>query len=326
MVFVTGATGLLGSFICRELIKNGQPIRAIRRESSQLTLIEDIADQIEWVNGDMNDTTFLLEALKDIDGVIHGAAIISFDKRDEDRMHKTNVQGTADLVNACLKAGVKNFVQISSVAALGRKPGQKFIDEKDKWEGTEYDSIYARSKYMQELEVWRGAQEGLNVKIVNPSVVLGPGLWGSGSTSVFKYAYDSKTFHPEGTINFVDVRDVAEICVKLLNSNIQNERFVLNAGTREFKDFFKEVASRFGKKPPTKPVPYWMLKVAVKLEFIRSRIMRQSALITNDTARLSRMHYHFRNDKVKEALDFEFRPMNETLDWSVRELKSMHNL
>tara|TARA_R110001592_G_C13131414_1_gene746592 strand:- start:317 stop:1297 length:981 start_codon:yes stop_codon:yes gene_type:complete len=326
MVFVTGATGLLGSFICRELIKNGQSIRAVKRGSSQLTLIEDIADQIEWVDGDMNDTTFLLEALEGIDGVIHGAAIISFDKRDEDRMYKTNVQGTADLVNACLKAGVTNFVQISSVAALGRKPGQKFIDEKDKWEGTEYDSIYARSKYLQELEVWRGAQEGLKVKIVNPSVVLGPGLWGSGSTSVFKYAYDSKKFHPEGTINFVDVRDVAEICVKLLGADVQNERFVLNAGTKEFSDFFAEVASRFGKKPPTKPVPYWMLKIAVKLEFVRSRLMRQSALITSDTAKLSRMHYHFRNDKVKKALSFEFRPMNETLDWSVRELKSMHNL
>ncbi|KYG82563.1 SDR family NAD(P)-dependent oxidoreductase [Roseivirga echinicomitans] len=326
MVFVTGATGLLGSFICRELIKNGQSIRAVKRGSSQLTLIEDIVDQIEWVDGDMNDTTFLFEALEGIDGVIHGAAIISFDKRDEDRMYKTNVQGTADLVNACLKAEVKNFVQISSVAALGRKPGQKFIDEKDKWEGTEYDSIYARSKYLQELEVWRGAQEGLNVKIVNPTVVLSPGLWGSGSTSVFKYAYDSKTFHPEGTINFVDVRDVAEICIKLLGSDVQNERFVLNAGTKEFRDFFAEVASRFGKKPPSKPVPYWMLKVAVKLEFVRSRIMRQSALITSDTAKLSRMHYHFKNDKVKKALNFEFRPVNETLDWSVRELKSMHNL
>ena len=121
MIFVTGATGLLGSFICRELLKNGHSIRAVKRETSELTLIEDIANQIEWVNGDMNDTTFLMDALEGVDGVIHGAAIISFDKRDEDRMYKTNVQGTADLVNACLKKEVKNFVHISSVAALGQK-------------------------------------------------------------------------------------------------------------------------------------------------------------------------------------------------------------
>ena len=122
------------------------------------------------------------------------------------------------------------------------------------------------------------------------------------------------------------MRDVAEVCVKLLMSDINNERFVLNADTMLFKDFFKQVASRFGKKAPTKPVPYWMLKIAVKLEFLRSRIMGQSALITSDTAKLSRMHYHFKNDKVKKALNFEFRPVNETLEWSVKELKSMHNL
>ena len=326
MIFVTGATGLLGGFICRELLKDGQRIKAVKRASSQLTLIEDIADQIEWVHGDMNDTTFLLEALDGVTGVVHSAAIISFDKRDEEQMYKTNVMGTADLVNGCIKKGVPNFVHISSVAALGRKQGQIEIDESDKWEGTEYDSIYARSKYLQELEVWRGAQEGLKVKIVNPSVVLGPGLWGSGSTSVFKYAYDAKRFHPEGTINFVDVRDVAEICVKLLNSKIEEERFVLSADSMGFKEFFTQVAKRFDKQPPKQPVPFWLLKLAVKLEFIRSRMMRQSALITSDTAKLSRMKYHFKNKKVKKALNFEFRSLEETLDWSVSELKKMHKL
>ncbi|PIQ50234.1 MAG: epimerase [Cytophagales bacterium CG12_big_fil_rev_8_21_14_0_65_40_12] len=326
MIFVTGATGLLGGFICRELLRNGQRIKAVKRESSQLTLIEDIADQIEWVHGDMDDTTFLLEALEGVSAVVHGAAIISFDKRDEEQMYKTNVRGTADLVNACIKKGVTNFLHISSVAALGRKPDQIQIDENDKWEGTEYDSIYSRSKYLQELEVWRGAQEGLKVKIVNPSVVLGPGLWGSGSTAVFKFAHDAKRFHPEGTINFVDVRDVAEVCVKLLNSEIDGERFVLSADSMDFKNFLTLAANRFGKQPPKQPVPYWLLKIAVKLEFIRSRIMGQSALITRDTAKLSRMKYHFNNTKVKKALNFEFRTLEETLDWSISELKKMHAL
>jgi nucleoside-diphosphate-sugar epimerase len=326
MIFVTGATGLLGGFVCRELLDNGQKVRAVKRTSSQLTLIEDIADSIEWVHGDMNDTSFLLEALDGVTGVIHGAAIISFDKRDEEQMYKTNVLGTADLVNACLRSGVEDFLHISSVAAIGRKQGQTEISESDKWEGTEYDSIYARSKYLQELEVWRGAEEGLNVKIVNPSVVLGPGLWGSGSTSVFKYAYDQKQYYPEGTVNFVDVRDVAEICVKLLNTKVKSERYILSANSMPFESFFNEIAIRFGKKPPSKPVPYWLLKIAVKFEFLRSRVMRQSALITSDTAKLSRMKYNFNNNKVKKAIDFEFRTIAETLDWCIPELKRMHNL
>ena len=164
MIFVTGATGLLGSFICRDLLKKNYKVRAIKRQNSRMTLLEDITDQIDWVVGNMDDTTFLEDALHGVKAVIHGAAIISFDKRDEPAMYKTNVQGTANLVNACLKEGIINYVQISSVAALGRKANQININENDRWEGTKYDSIYSRSKHLSELEVWRGAQEGLNVK------------------------------------------------------------------------------------------------------------------------------------------------------------------
>ena len=326
MIFITGATGLLGSFICKELLAKGYQIRAIKRTTSSMTLLGDMADKIDWIIGDMNDTSTLNEALQGVTAVIHGAAIISFDKRDEKRMYKTNVQGTADLVNACLKAEISNFVHISSVAAIGRKRDQTIIQETDLWEGNEYDSVYARSKHQQELEVWRGAQEGLDVKIVNPSVVLGPGLWGQGSTSVFKYAYGEKKFHPEGTINFVDVRDVAEVIVKLMESDIKGERFILSADSMGFKDFFGMVAKAFGKKGPQRPVPYWLLRIAVAAEFVRSRITGNSAMITKETARVSRKKYHFKNDKVKKALDFEFRTVNESVEWSVEGLKAMNNL
>ena len=326
MIFITGATGLLGSYICKELIGKGYPIRAIKRRTSSTILLGDMADKIHWFTGDMTDLTTLTEALEGVEAVIHGAAIISFDKRDEKRMYKTNVRGTADLVNACLKCGVKNFVHISSVAAIGRKRDQAMLRETDLWEGTEYDSIYAKSKHQQELEVWRGAQEGLDVKIVNPSVVLGPGLWGQGSTHVFQYAYDEKAFYPEGTINYVDVRDVAEITVRLMASEIKGERFILNAGSMDFKDFFSLIARVFGKRAPRKPVPCWLLRVAVALEFVRSRITGKAALITKETARISAKKHHFKNDKIKAALDFEFRPVQESIDWAVEGLKARNNL
>lgn len=326
-VFITGATGLLGSFICKELLKNNHQIRAVKRGSSKMTLLEDIADQIDWVIGDMNDTVFLEEALQGIDAVVHGAAIISFDKRFEDKMYETNVLGTADLVNTCLKIGVKDFLHVSSVAAIGRKVSQTNITEKDRWEGTKYDSIYARSKHLQEIEVWRGAQEGLRVKIINPSVILGPGLWGQGgSTSVFHYAHDEKKFHPAGRSNFVDVRDVAEIAVKLLESDIHGERFVVSAGSAPYQEFFGTLAKAFGKKGPKTVVKPWMLKLAVAFEFVRSRITGNEAMITRDTAILSRTNFHFVNEKVKKALNFEFRSLEESANWTVTELRKRYDL
>lgn len=326
-VFITGATGLLGSFICKELINRGHTVRAMKRSSSQMTLLGATSAEIDWVEGDMNDLSLLEEALEGIEAVIHGAAIISFDKRYAEKMYQTNVLGTADLVNACLKKDLKNFIHISSVAALGRKEGQKYIDENDRWEGNAYDSIYARSKHQQELEVWRGAQEGLEVKIINPSVVLGPGLWGSsGSTSVFHYAHSEKAFYPAGNINVVDVRDVAEVAVKLLTSPVKNERFVLSADSMPFGEFFGKIAEAFGKKKPQKVVKPWMLKVVVPLEFIRSRITGSEAMVTKDTAKLSKTKYHFKNDKVKEVLNFEFRKVNESINWTVKELQNRHDI
>jgi len=326
-VLVTGANGLVGSFICRELLTHGHQIKATRRASSDLSLVKDIEDQIEWIETDLSEAIFWDAYLKDVDAVVHAAAIISFDKRWEKQMYKTNVKGTADLINTVLKTDITNFLLISSVAAIGRSPEQLEITEADRWEDSAFDSIYARAKYLQELEVWRGAEEGLQVKIVNPSVVLGPGQWEDhGSTSVFKYAYDEKTYHPEGSINYVDVRDVATAVVKLLSSDIKNERFILNADNIPYEKFFSEVAIRFGKKAPSKVPKSWMLRIGVIAEWLRSRLTGQQALITKETALLSKSHFHFKHDKIAKALGFNFRPLSETLDWCVEELKKAHQL
>ncbi len=326
-VFITGATGLVGSYICRELLQNGHKIRAVKRATSNLNLLEDIEDKIEWIDTDLSEAIFWDDHLKGMDAVIHAAAVISFDKRWEKKMYKTNVRGTADLINTVLRSDVKQFLHVSSVAAIGRQPEQTSVNEKDRWEDTEFDSIYARAKYLQELEVWRGAEEGLNVKIINPSVVLGPGNWSDeGSTSVFKYAYEEKGYHPAGKVNYVDVRDVATAAVKLLESDVKNERFILNADSLRYKDFFSKIARAFGKKAPDKIVKDWMLTIGVWAVWLRSRLNGKQALITKETALISKTEIHFENTKVKKALDFQFRPLEETINWTVGELKQKYSL
>lgn len=326
-VLVTGATGLVGSFICRELLSAGYTVRATQRSTSNFELIEDIQSQIEWTEGEIGNAIFWDALLEDVDAVVHAAAIVSFDKRWEKKMYETNVVGTADLINALLKTDIKNFVHISSIAAIGRNPDKDRLNENDRWEGNSFDSIYARSKYYQELEVWRGAEEGLEVKIVNPSIVLGPGQWtNSGSTSVFKYVYDEKTFCPAGSINYVDVRDVASVVVKLLSSDIKNQRFILNTGGEAYSSFFSAIAHHFGKKAPKRIPAKWMLQMAVALEWLRSRITGNQALITKETARISMTNFEFENTKIKEALNFEFRSLEDSLDWVSQELKKRHSL
>lgn len=326
-VLVTGATGLVGSFICRELLSNGHSVRATKRESSKYKLLTDIQNQIEWVDGEIGNAIFWDDLLSNVDAVIHAAAIISFDRRWEKRMYETNVLGTTDLINAVLRSKVQNFIHVSSIAAIGRNPEKASLTENDKWEGSSFDSIYAQSKYYQELEVWRGAEEGLNVKIVNPSLVLGPGEWSNtGSTSVFKYAYDQKLFCPAGSANYVDVRDLASIVLKLLQSEVSNERFIVNAGSTSYKTFFGAIAQRFNKKGPSRIPSAWMLKMAVYFEWLRSRLTGNQAMITKETALISMTHFHFDNQKIMDTLQFKFRELDETLDWATSELKKAHSL
>jgi len=326
-VLITGATGLVGSFLTRKLLEDGHTLVATKREHSNLALVNDISDQIEWIETDLSEAIFWDDHLNDIDAIVHTAAIVSFDKRWERKMYKTNVKGTADLVNAALKANIGIFLHISSVAAIGRIPGQLEITERDRWEDTAFDSIYARSKYLQELEVWRGAEEGLKVKIINPSVVLGPGTWAdTGSTAVFKYAYDEKDYFPKGDVNYVDVRDVASIAAKLLLSEVHNERFILNAGSLSYEHFFEKIAHAFGKEAPSKAPTSWMLNIGVWVEWLRSRLTGNEALITKETAKLSKSRFHYQNEKVIKALDVDFRSLDESIEWTTATLTKAYSL
>lgn len=213
MIFVTGANGLVGSFIVRQLLDKGESVRALKRETSDLSLIQAFEKQIEWIEGDLLDYDILNEALKDVDYVIHTAAIVSFDPNDFQDLYITNVEGTANLVNACLANSIKKICHLSSIAAIGKNNKEAKISELTKWENSEQNSHYAKSKYLAELEVWRGIEEGLNAVIVNPTIILGPGDWEKSSAKLFKQVWKHSSFYPNGFFHYVDVRDVSTICI-----------------------------------------------------------------------------------------------------------------
>jgi nucleoside-diphosphate-sugar epimerase len=320
MIFITGCNGLVGSFVARKLIKEGYQIRALKRGNSDLTLVQDIAGQIEWIEGDILDLPGLSRAMAGVSVVIHSAAVISFAPADRAHMHKINVEGTANIVNVCLANNVRKLCHVSSVAALGRKKNDQFISEEAKWEHSSNNSNYAQTKYLAELEVWRGMAEGLPAVIVNPSIILGPGNWEQGSTKLFKYVWDEHAFYTGGSINYVDVRDVSQIIFQLIRSEITLERFILNGGNIKIKELFEKIATRFGKKPPSVPVNPLLTAVAWRLEHMRSLITGKDPLITRETAQIAQKDYIYMNEKVKQKLQYSFYPIEDTIEWTCREL------
>ena len=314
MNLVTGATGFVGSYIVRALLKQGVTVRALKRKSSNTDLLKDVEGKFEWFEADVLDTPALKDAMVGIDYVYHSAAMISFVSSEAELMHKINIEGTANVVNACLDSDVKKLIHISSVSAFGRYEMKFPINEKTSWKDHDDNTQYAISKFRSEMEVWRGIEEGLDANIVNPSTIIGFGDWTKGSCQIFKNVHDGISFYPTGLNGFVAVEDVARICIELMESNISSEQFIVSAENRTFKEIFFEVAKAFNIKPPSKPVSPFLASIGWRLYWLKSKLSGQQPLVTKETTTYTARDYEYVNDKVKNALNFEFKSIDEAID------------
>ena len=317
-VFVTGGSGLIGSFLIPALLDKGFKVKASYR--GHVPKLPG-SDQVQWLEGDILDPMFLRAALEGVEYFFHCAGLVSYAPQDKELLKQVNIEGTANVVDACLEHGGVKLCHVSSIAAIGKPKGSTLLTENTKWDAATYHSAYASSKYLGELEVWRGISEGLQALIVNPSVILGPADWNRSSTQLFKYVYNERPFYTEGGANFVDVRDVVEAMIRLTLSDISGERFILNAGEMRYKAFFEAVADCFGKKAPSIKVPPALTEVVWRLERLRTWVTGGRPLITKETARITGKHHVYSNEKVQKATGMNFIPVKDSLEWVCRELK-----
>ncbi len=325
MILITGANGLIGSFITEKCIVEGEKVRILARKNADLTALESVKNQLEIAEGDILDIPSLEKALTGIDKVIHCAAIVSFGEVGIDTMFKVNVEGTKNVVNCCLNTGIKQLVYLSSIAAIGRDPKVDVTDEETLWVESDLNSAYAKSKYNAELEVWRGTEEGLNASMINPTIVLGPGDWNKTSTKIFKNIYEGMAFYPTGSVNVVDVRDVADAAYLLLKNNISGERYIINGHQLLYQHFFEKIAIGFNKKPPfiklTKSkalFAYYILRMLIPF-YLKKRFINKETII------ISSGHFSYDNSKFKNRFFFEYRPVEESIQWVCKNLLKKAN-
>lgn len=327
MILVTGGSGLIGSYLLKELVKQNQPVRALYRSSKPALLTEEEKQKIEWFHGDILDVITLDEAMRGVDYVYHVAGLVSFAPSQKENLLKVNIEGTANVANAALNANVKKLLHVSSVSALGRKRDGQTITEKQQWTPETSNSVYGQSKFFAEMEIWRAIGEGLNAVIVNPVIVLGYGDWNSGSLSIFKNAYEEFPWYTSGISGFVDVRDVVKAMIGLMNSDVTAERFIISAENRKYHDIFNMAAEHFKKKPPHRRVTPILASIVWRLEWIKSKLSGKDPLLTKETSATAQTSVYFDNSKLKKMLPgFEYRPMEETVQWSCTEFIKNRNL
>ena len=315
IILVTGSTGFLGSYLLKELIEQGYRVRALCRTQKPLPWISDqILAAVEWVEGDVLDVVSLDDAMKEVDAVIHAAAVVSFHPRERKRMYQVNVDGTANVVNLALENGVRRFIHISSVAALGRTEKASWVNEESKWEDNPVQTHYARSKFKAELHVWRGMAEGLEGLILNPSTILGYGDWNSGSCGLFKQIHDGFPWYTEGVNGFVDVEDVARAIRLALESDLTEQRYLICAENWLFKDLQQTMAEGFGVKGPNRKATPFLLGLAWRLAAIKGWITGKHELLSKESARVGVSQTQFDNNKFLSAFpQFSYKPLRETI-------------
>lgn len=320
MILVTGGTGLLGSQLVFDLITSGKEVKTLIRKNSSTSLLEKkfknhaaLFSQLNFIEGDVLDIFSLDAALENVTHVYHCAATVSFIPSEKDLMQKVNVEGTANLMNACLEKKIEKFCHVSSVAALGRAEENSFINEDAVWENSGNNSNYAISKYGAEREVWRGVAEGLNAVIINPTIIIGEGNYMTDSSAIISRVYNGLSFYTEGINGFVDVRDVSACMIKLMESEIKNERFVICSENKSYKEFLKAVAKSVDKKPPGIKASAWLSAVAWRTETVKTFFTNQKPLITKETAHTAQKKYFYSNEKIKKTIEINFIPVDESL-------------
>jgi nucleoside-diphosphate-sugar epimerase len=334
MILVTGGTGLVGSYLLYELTRKGHKVRALIRPGKKgyetrkiLNCISDsdnhLIDLVEWAEGDVLDSFSLHQAMQGVDYVYHCAALISFNPREMKKMLAVNVEGTANVVNACLENGVKKLCHVSSIASLGQAEKSEIIDENAKWKTSRINSGYAVSKYGGEREVWRGMEEGLNAVIVNPSVIIGAGCHRRATNQLFHSIKNYLPFYTSGVNGYVDVRDVAKAMVLLMESDISGERFVLNSENLSLKEFFTKAADILEKPHPNIGVNGKIMMPLAWIDELRSRLTGTRPLLTRENVRAAMSKSVYSAEKFTKAFNFTFRPVDESLHEAFRILEAL---
>ena len=324
-ILVTGATGMIGSHLIIKLIEDGFRVNALYREPNarrkvrllmQLYGKEALMERIRWVHGSLEDPDEWEHVLPETDAVIHAAAKVSFLSRDRHEMLETNFRGTARLVNTLLSYPKIYMLHISSIAALGGTG--EHITEEAMWVPAALHSDYAVSKYLAEMEVWRGMQEGLKAGIINPSVVIGPPadacLWQNGFGSLVRDVARGKMrrIFP-GVTGYVDVNDVTEIALRMLREQVSGERFIVSAENLSFEEIVRMIARELQVRPPAKTMSKKWLLAAARAARAWYRLTRKGP--DYDLAAVNALYDRdlYDNSKVRSRFDYTFLPISRSI-------------
>ncbi len=321
MIVVTGATGHIGNVLVRELLEKGQQVRVVLRPDEDTTSIRGL--DTEWFYGDVRDMDSLLRAFKDADMVYHLAGIVSISKGQRKLLHDVNVNGTKNVVDACIKAGVRRLIYTSSVHALFEPPHGTVIDESFPFDPKRVIGDYAKSKASATLEIFKGIEKGLDAVIVCPTGVIGPYDYRVSEIGHLILDFISRKLkaYIDGAYDFVDVRDVAHGLVLASETGKTGESYLLSGERITVKGIFDVLEKVTNIKPPSFKVPLWIVKTAALFTPLYYKITGAKPRFTSYSIKVLQSNCVISSKKAVRELGYNPRPIAESLADSIKWFK-----
>ena len=327
MIFVTGGTGLLGAYLLTKLTETEDLVYASKRKHSDTKPVTDVfnfmnkaylLNKIKWIDCDLSDYHEISNIFShfNITQIYNCAASVSYKKSESEKIINNNIAITRNLINVSLDSNIETFCHVSSIAALGTaKNGEKYITEHSLWEDNN-TSAYSKSKYLSELEVWRGIHEGLNAVIVQPSVIIGVSNKNKGFANIFRKIKKGMKFYTTGSTGFVDVRDLVEIMITLTNNpEYLKTSYIINAENITYKLLFEKIAKLYNTKPPSIKASNLLLEIAWRIEYLKSILTNTDPVITSISAKTSKKQLHYSNKKLLDTIKFKFNKIDNSLSF-----------
>jgi dihydroflavonol-4-reductase len=312
---VTGATGLLGNNVVRQLLGAGEKVRVLSRASSDPRPLAGLA--VECITGDVRDADSVHRACQGVDIVVHAAGHVHVGWTQLDVHRQINVEGLRNVAAAAQQAGSR-LVHVSSVNALGLGRLAEPADEETALPGI-VECPYVITKREAEQVVLQAVDRGLWATIVNPSLMLGPYDWKPSSGEMMLQIAKFCLWAPQGASSFCDVRDVAAGTIAAAHQGMPGNRYILAGHNLTYREAWTQMAQIMGKRGPLLPMGPLFRVVATPVCALRYRLSGRETAANTAAMHLGRQSHCFSSRRAEQALGYTIRPFHETLvdtwDW-----------
>jgi dihydroflavonol-4-reductase len=313
MVIVTGASGHIGNVLVRTLLKKGLDVKVIDLDPDNDPVLKPL--NLKMYKGDIRDLDFLTKTFQGADTVIHTAGIVSITPWKKKLMNAVNVQGTRNVVQACLRNNVKRLVYTSSVHALYEPSKEHSVIEKLANSVKEVLGEYAKTKVLATREVFKGIKQGLDAVIPYPSGVIGPYDFKKSEMGemIRDYSMGEYKYYVDGAYNFVDVRDVANGIYLAMTKGKKGEEYILAGNKITVEELFKEISELTNTPQPKFKIPTLLAKIIAPLALMYYKISKETPIFTPYSLAVLNSNANISSRKAEKELGYSYRSVKESL-------------